>query len=215
MPLAVHRTCSVAVASAFTSIARRNTLSPSVRRPVDQLTPSAKSARIQPPYSLKPSPCRHHRLSQAQSPPASAAVDHSALAAAFECLQDTARALDSGAHCNLLQELGVTCAADVADIDEASVLSIKALLKPAAAASFVKSVGFEPHACMNSCFSYLLNATKHADPAAMCSLILQLGLSQPHELQHLDDAQLRGIVALLKPVAAKVFVLRMRFVKRT
>ena len=35
-----------------------------------------------------------------------------------------------------------------------------------------------------------------------------------HELQHLDDAQLRGIVALLKPVAAKLFVLRMRFVKR-
>jgi hypothetical protein len=108
----------------------------------------------------------------------------------------------------------VTCAADVADIDEASVLSIKALLKPAAATSFVKSVGFDPNACMNSRFSYLLNATKHADPAAVRSLILQLGLSQPHELQHLDDAQLRGIVALLKLVAAKVFVLRMRFVKR-
>jgi hypothetical protein len=35
-----------------------------------------------------------------------------------------------------------------------------------------------------------------------------------HELQHLDDAPLRGIVAHLKPVAAKLFLLRMQFVKR-
>jgi hypothetical protein len=44
------------------------------------------------------------------------------------------------------------------------------------------------------------------------SLLQQLGVSLPHELQYLDDAQLGSVVALLKPVAAKAFVRMMAHV---
>ena len=66
----------------------------------------------------------------------------------------------------------------------------------------------------NLSFAYLQDASKHVDPAAMAVLLQQLGVSQPRELQYVDDAQLRGIVALIKPVAAKVFVHAMGFVMR-
>ena len=66
----------------------------------------------------------------------------------------------------------------------------------------------------HSCFEYLQDMTKHVDAAAMAVLLQQLGLSQPHELQYVDDAQLCDIVVLFKPVAAKVFVHMMGLVKR-
>ena len=64
------------------------------------------------------------------------------------------------------------------------------------------------------CFDYLQDATKHTDPTATAALLQQLGVSLPHELQYLDDSQLSGIVALLKPVAAKVFTHMMAHVRR-
>jgi hypothetical protein len=48
----------------------------------------------------------------------------------------------------------------------------------------------------------------------MAALLQQLGVSLPHELQYLDDAQLGCVVALLKPVAAKVFASMMSYVRR-
>jgi hypothetical protein len=56
--------------------------------------------------------------------------------------------------------------------------------------------------------------TNHVDAAAMAVLLQQLGLSQPLALQNVDGAQLRDIIALLKPVAAKVFDHMMVFVRR-
>ncbi len=58
---------------------------------------------------------------------------------------------------------------------------------------------------LDECFSYLFDTTKHTDPGAMSALLQQLGISQPFELQYLDDSQLCSIVALFKPVPAKVF----------
>jgi hypothetical protein len=66
----------------------------------------------------------------------------------------------------------------------------------------------------DECFSYLRDASKHINPSAMSALLEQLGVSQPHELQYLDASQLADIVALLKPVAASVFVHMMGFVRR-
>jgi hypothetical protein len=48
----------------------------------------------------------------------------------------------------------------------------------------------------------------------MPALLQQLGVTRPHELQHIDDDQLRSIAALFKPVAKKVFVHAMEFVRR-
>ena len=108
----------------------------------------------------------------------------------------------------MLARLGVTSAADLAYVDGAATLSIKALLKPVAANFFAVAIGYALHAAKNEheCFAYLLDSTKHTDHAAMCGLLQDLGISQPHELQYLDECQLRSIVALFKPVAAKVFV---------
>ena len=66
----------------------------------------------------------------------------------------------------------------------------------------------------DQCFVYLQDATKHVDQGAMAALLQQLGVSLPHELQYLDDAQLDSVVALLKPVAAKVFANMMSCVRR-
>ena len=63
----------------------------------------------------------------------------------------------------------------------------------------------------DECFSYLRDASKHINPSAMSALLEQLGVSQP---QYLDASQLADIVALLKPVAASVFVHMMGFVRR-
>ena len=112
----------------------------------------------------------------------------------------------------------MTCAADLAYIDDASKVSINQLLKPAAANFFTVAIGtsvyYDMHTVKNESFCYLQDATKHIDPAAMSALLQQLGISQPRELQYLDDSQLRGIVALLKPVAGKVFVHMMELVRR-
>ncbi len=85
-------------------------------------------------------------------------------------------------------------------------MSIKALLKPVAANYFAVAIDHALHAAKNECFAYLLDSSKHTDHAAMCGLLQDLGISQPHELQYIDECQLRSIVALFKPVAAKVFV---------
>ena len=124
------------------------------------------------------------------------------------------------------------CAADLAHVDDAAALSIKELLKPAAANGFVvhwisvchartlqsmradamhASIACGPR---DECFAYLQDATKHIDPTAMAALLQQLGVSLPHELQYLDDSQLSDIVALLKPVAAKLFARMMAYVRR-
>ena len=164
-----------------------------------------------------------------------------ALASAFECLQDVDKVRDIAALADVLQGLGVKCAADLAHVDDASASRIKELLKLAAAHLFATSWISICHTrdvgrrllCMQNirenmsaealrasiasgpadqCFAYLRDATKHVDPAAMTALLQQLGVSLPHELQHLDDAQLGSVVALLKPVAAKVFACMMAHV---
>ena len=152
-----------------------------------------------------------------------------ALASAFECLQDADKVRDSAALADVLQGLGVKCGADLAHVDDASASRIKELLKPAAAHSFATSWvcaralhsmrADATHASITSghtdqCFAYLQDATKHVDPGAMAALLQQLGVSLPHELQYLDDAQLGSVVALLKPVAAKVFASMMVYVRR-
>ena len=55
------------------------------------------------------------------------------------------------------------------------------------------------------CWTFLEDASKHIDHSAMCACLQALGLSKPHELQFLDDFQVKSIEALLKPVAAKLF----------
>jgi hypothetical protein len=152
-----------------------------------------------------------------------------ALVAAFECLQDADKARDSAALADVLHSLGVKCAADLAHVDDAAALSIKELLKPAAANGFIVHWGQgrtlqsmladAMHASIacgprDECFAYLQDATKHIDPTAMAALLQQLGVSLPHELQYLDDSQLSDIVALLKPVAAKLFARMMAYVRR-
>ena len=154
-----------------------------------------------------------------QSPAVPACSDDNSsaemLSAAFGCLQDASKSRDSGALAALLARLGVTSAADLAYVDDAATLSIKALLKPVAANYFAVAIGYALHAANAAknecfayvqCFAYLLDSSKHTDHAAMCGLLQDLGISQPHELQYLDECQLRSIVALFKPVAAKVFV---------
>ncbi len=202
-----------------------------LKRPAHPLELSAKRAHRPPPASpatalptvgvvaaasphlqpLSPS------FLQAQPLRAAASVDEetsAALATAFECLQDTSKTRDGLALADLLESLGVTCAADLAYIDDTAALSIRALLKPTAANYFAALIGASSQGVTSACFSYLLDATKHIDPAAMTALLQQLGISQPHELRYLDDAQLRGIAALLKPVAAKVFEHMTGFVRR-
>jgi hypothetical protein len=73
------------------------------------------------------------------------------LSAAFGCLQDASKSRDSGALAELLARLGVTSAADLAYVDDAATLSIKALLKPVAANYFAVAL----HAAKNECFAYL------------------------------------------------------------
>lgn len=55
------------------------------------------------------------------------------------------------------------------------------------------------------CWTFLQDASKHIDHSAMCACLHALGLSKPHELQFIDDFQVKSIEALLKPVAAKLF----------
>ena len=62
-----------------------------------------------------------------------------ALASAFECLQDVDKVRDSAALADVLQCLGVKCAADLAHVDDASASRIKELIKPAAAHLFATS----------------------------------------------------------------------------
>jgi hypothetical protein len=198
----------------------------SLKRPADlpmhANSPSAKSACLPPPasiaaalsaadavntLSLRPQPLSPV-LSQLQTPPDATVTGNSAAAlnVAFQCLQDANKARDSIALAALLHSLGVTCESDLAFIDDAAILSIQALLKPAAADFFAFRIGHAVHASKMECFSYLLDTSKHIDHIAMSNLLLQLGVSQPHELQYLNCSQLRSIVALLKPVAAKVFM---------
>jgi hypothetical protein len=198
----------------------------SSKRPADPNTPLSKSARMLPPASpttatpavpvaSTPSP-RSQPLTpaatQVQSPAVPACSDDNSsaemLSAAFGCLQDASKSRDSGALAALLARLGVTSAADLAYVDDAATLSIKALLKPVAANYFAVALHAAKNECFAylQCFAYLLDSSKHTDHAAMCGLLQDLGISQPHELQYLDECQLRSIVALFKPVAAKVFV---------
>ena len=159
-----------------------------------------------------------------------------ALACAFELLQNADKTRVRAALADLLQGLGVKCAADLAHVDDDAAARVKEVLKPAAAHSFAASWVsicrtkrvFETlhsmradatHASIASghtdqCFAYLQDATKHVDPGAMAALLQQLGVTLPHELQYLDDAQLGSVVALLKPVAAKVFASMMAYVRR-
>ena len=76
------------------------------------------------------------------------------LSAAFGCLQDASKSRDSGALAELLARLGVTSAADLAYVDDAATLSIKALLKPVAANYFAVAIGYALHAAKNECFAY-------------------------------------------------------------
>jgi hypothetical protein len=162
-----------------------------------------------------------------------------ALACAFELLQDADKSRNIASLADMLLGMGVKCAADLAFIDDAAAARIKELLKPAAARSFAASwlsicrysrllsirnicdnlSADAAHASIASgptdqCFAYLLDETKHVDPGAMAALLQQLGVSLPHELQYLEDAQLGSIAALLKPVAAKVFASMMAHVRR-
>jgi hypothetical protein len=203
----------------------QSTSTVSLKRPADSpvpaLSPSAKSACMLPPASptaASPAAAVGNTLS---SPPqllspvsshllpslAAAGTDDSAssLAIAFQCLQDATKSRDSAAMADLLLSLGVTCKSDLAFVDDAAILSIKALLKPTAAEFFAVNIGHAMHAAKNDCFSYLQDTSKHTDHIAMSALLQKLGVSRPHELQYLNDSQLRSIVALLKPVAAKVF----------
>ncbi len=210
---------------------------PSLKRPADPTalpqTPSAKTARMPPPTSPAsaavvpvsplPQPSSPSVL-QLQQPLLSVDNDSDATAAlssAFECLRDADKARDSAALADLLHSLGVKCAADLAHVDDAAASRIKELLKPAAAHSFATSWvsiccarALQSMQADDQCFAYLLDATKHVDPGAVAALLQQLGVSLPHELQYLDDAQLGSVVALLKPVAAKVFASMMVYVRR-
>ncbi len=229
---------------------------PSLKRPADanapQQAPPAKIARIPPPAlpadaavittSPLPQPSSPSLL-QLHSPLPYVDDNNTdataASACAFELLQDADKSRDSAALADVLQGLGVKCAADLAHVDDAAAARIKELLKPTAARSFATSwmsicrcsrllsirnirdnlSADAAHASIASgptdqCFAYLQDATKHVDPGAMAALLQQLGVSLPHELQYLDDVQLGSVVALLKPVAAKVFASKMSHVRR-
>ncbi len=216
----------------------------SMKRPAHLSSSPAKSARLLAPASCaaasSAAAAAHVASPHVQSPRADVG-NTTALAVAFDCVQDTNKARDATALADLLQSLGVTCAEDLAFLDDATSLSVKDLLKPAAAnlfASNMKVIAFyhsldetatlvrnrlradlvhraAASEYMNTCLEYLHDVTKHVDAAAMAVLLQQLGLSQPHELQYVDDAQLRDIVALLKPVAAKVFAHMMGLVRRS
>jgi hypothetical protein len=197
-------------------------------QPPQPLEPPAPSSRfLEHPAVPRVFPVQRASLPSIPSrPPASTHMqmsfnhdNHSAaaLTAAFACLQDASKARDTAALEALLQSLGAACAADLAFINDADILNIKALLKPTAANFFAVTVGasfYSANDLKNESFSYLLDASKHTDEAAMSALLQHLGISQPHELQFVDDSQLRSIVALLKPVAAKVFLHMMEFVCR-
>jgi hypothetical protein len=180
-------------------------------------SPAAAAANAASPRPQPPSPSS----SQLQSPfppPSTDDGSDAALAAAYDCLHDPNKARDGAALANLLHSLGVTCARDLAHIDDAAIMGAKALLKPAAANFFAVAVfhakGLPVRADIEECFAYLQDATKHVDATAMAALLQQLGVSLPHELQYLDDSHLSSIVALLKPVAAKVFAHMMACVRR-
>jgi hypothetical protein len=218
----------------------------SLKRPADANAPPqaplAKIARMPPPASpAAASPAANavvpvSPLRQPSSPsslqlqlPSPYSDDGSdataALACAFELLQDEDKARNISALADVLQSLGVKCAADLAHVDGAATLRIKELLKPAAAHLFAVSCFYARmcadamHASIASvptdqCFAYLQDATKHVDPGAMTALLQQLGVSFSHELQYLTNAQLGSITALLKPVAANVFANMMAYVRR-
>ncbi len=231
---------------------------PSLKHPADANT-RAKIARMPPqaspaaappaaiavvPVSPLPQPSSPSSLQlQSPSPYSDDGSDATAaLACAFELLQDADRALDRAALADVLQGLGVKCAADLAHVDDDAAARVMELLKPAAAHSFsmswfsvchatrvlraLKTVqnmrdtmsADTAHASMrptDQCFAYLQDATKQVDPGAMAALLQQLGVSLPRELQYLDDAQLGCVAALLKPVAAKVFADMMAHVRRS
>ena len=211
---------------------------PFLKRPVDASAPPqaphAKIARMPPPASPAAAPPAAAAfvpispLSQPSSPsslqlqPPSPYSDNgsdaaAALACAFELLQDADKARDRAALADMLQGLGVKCAADLAHVDDDAAARVKQLLKPAAAYSFATSwvsICHSRRVITDQCFVYLQDATKHVDQGAMAALLQQLGVSLPHELQYLDDAQLDSVVALLKPVAAKVFANMMSCVRR-
>jgi hypothetical protein len=174
-------------------------------------------------------------LTQAQSPRVVRGGEEElseALSAAFECLRDTNKARDSAALADLLLGLGVACDADLAYVGDVDCLSLRALLKPAAANSFASNMktitviikarwmcADAKHEAAASdytatCYEYLRDASKHSDAAAMTDLLQQLGVTLARELQYVDDAQLRACIALFKPVAAKVFEHMMLLVKR-
>ncbi len=90
-----------------------------------------------------------------------------------------------------------------------SLRSIQSFRENMCAQASLASIAAGP---TDQCFAYLQDASKHVDPGAMAALLQQLGVSLPHELQYLDDAQLGSVVALLKPVAAKAFVKMMAHV---
>ncbi len=154
------------------------------------------------------------------------------LSSAFETLQDASKALDSASLATLLQNVGVTSSGDLAYLDAASLASIMALLKPVASSFFARVAACIRHLQMtwsvqadelcaedasrirDACFAYLLDTTAHIDNSSMASLLHQIGLSQSHEIQFLDDSQLSSIVSLLKPVAARAFVHMMALVRR-
>ena len=193
--------------------------------------PSSPAAAAVVPVSPLPQPSSPSSLQQQSPLPYSddGSDATAALACAFELLQDADKACDSAALADVLQGLGVKCAADLAHIDDAAAARVKELLKPAAANSFAASRRIFKALCSiradaahasiasgptDQCFAYLQDATKHVDPGAMAALLQQLGVSLPHELQYLDDAQLGCVVALLKPVAGKVFASMMSYVRR-
>jgi hypothetical protein len=187
----------------------------SSKRPADPNTPLSKSARVLPPASpttatpavpVASTPSTRSQpltpaVTQVQSPAVPACSDDNSsaemLSAAFGCLQDASKSRDSGALAALLARLGVTSAADLAYVDDAATLSIKAPLKPEAANYFAVAMHAAKNECFAyiQCFAYLLDSSKHTDHAAMCGLLQDLGISQPHELQYLDECPLRSIVA--------------------
>jgi hypothetical protein len=211
---------------------------PSLKRSADAnappQAPTAKIARMPPPASPAAAPRAAAAvepaspLPQPSSPsslqlqsPSPYSDDGSnttaALACAFELLQDADKTRDRAALADMLQGLGVKCAADLAHVDDDAAARVKELLKPAAAYSFATSwvsICHSRRVITDQCFAYLQDSTKHVDPGAMAALLQQLGVSLPHELQYLDDAQLVSVVALLKPVAAKVFANMMSCVRR-
>jgi len=181
--------------------------------------PAAHAAASAADASPRPQPVCPVLTQEAQSPRVVRGGEEElseALSAAFECLRDTNKARDSAALADLLLGLGVACDADLAYVGDVDCLSLRALLKPAAANSFASNMKIiavimkarsmcadAKHEAAASdytatCHEYVQAACKHSAAAAMTALPQQLGDTQARELQYVDDA-------LFKPVAARVF----------